>query len=135
VFTVTACFFPGSSKPTKRLQHHTETEDPNVHTAFHEKRPRKCGWKHGESASRTKHGLLAPVAIRTPNLTVIAFLQSPGHHISNAKVDVCTYSSRRVLKASTLVARYAGMMLANRATSPSSSVTAAMVSGSLAATP
>jgi hypothetical protein len=37
-------FFPGFPKSPKRLQHHSDTEDPNVHTASHE-----CEWKHGES--------------------------------------------------------------------------------------
>jgi hypothetical protein len=32
-FVVIAWVTLGSPKPTKRLQHHTETEDPNVHTA------------------------------------------------------------------------------------------------------
>ena len=45
---MTACFFPGS-EATKRMQHHNDTEDRNVHTASHERRPIKRQWKHGES--------------------------------------------------------------------------------------
>jgi hypothetical protein len=53
VFTVTASFFPGSMKPTERLQRQTDTEDPNVHTPLKRRGLLKCGWKRGESDLET----------------------------------------------------------------------------------
>lgn len=39
-------FFPGPSRPTERLQHQPDTENPNVHPAT--TRPNKCEWKRGD---------------------------------------------------------------------------------------